>query len=140
MREISWIKALTSRALVAGDRSWESFTAAQGWVEMWQLVGSGRAIGCFRKQLEVVDVGKAGSDSMHAQYRGLVLDACLPAVFPLYVQNLIITSSPALPVTEHAMECSGYRRRSPEVAYRSDVIPEKQKLSTTYWLVNEYMG
>jgi hypothetical protein len=84
---------------------------------------------CFRKQLEVVGVGEAGNDSMHAQYRGLVPDACLPAVFPLYVQNLIITSSPALPVTE---TCHGVLWLSPwftaEVAYRSDVIPGKPKL------------
>jgi len=54
----------------------------------------------------VVSVSAAGSDSMHAQYIprfGRTLDACLPAIFPLYAHNLIVTSSPALSVTEHGV-------------------------------------
>ena len=52
MRAISWINALTSRALLLGERSWESFAAAHGWVEMCALGGSGNAM--FLEQLELV--------------------------------------------------------------------------------------
>jgi hypothetical protein len=40
IREISWTRALVSRALVVLSRSWESLAWRQGWEEMWTLGGS----------------------------------------------------------------------------------------------------
>jgi len=40
MVAISLINALTSRAFVLWERSWESFARTHGWVDTWAFIGS----------------------------------------------------------------------------------------------------
>jgi len=54
IRAISWIRALTSRALVVGERSWESFALTQGWVEMWAFGGNDDMVTEVRVRVQVL--------------------------------------------------------------------------------------